>query len=511
MMQILDCTLRDGGYYTDWDFDESAVGAYVRSLNHLPVDYIEVGYRQNPADEYIGCFGYCPVSVLRRIREQTTKKLAVMLNEKNTSVGDLPRLVSPLLGIIDMVRIATAPSRIAAAMTLARWLKQSGFEVALNLMYMSSWDDTLWDDLSQADGIIDVINMVDSYGSVMPSDIAPAIQRMRGATTCKIGFHGHNNLQLAFANTIAAIDSGADIIDSTLLGMGRGAGNLHTELLLAYLNKKHSLPVDFNQLSNAVTAFTPLYEKYRWGTCLPYILSGINSFPQKEVMEWVSNRIYSFNSIVRALENKKDQRADNAKYPVGEASANHSSVLVVGGGRSVERHAAILREYINTSPSTAVVFTTARYANLFEEFYDRSYFVLIGNECLRFSQNVRPELFSGRCVLPPYPRVMGTDVPDFVRDKTFELSEISFVDRYKDSVTAVALQLALNLTRGEILVAGYDGYKGEILLDKEATLMAENEFIFQAFMAVGNRHSIFSVTPTMYKSLPVRSIYQILT
>ena len=76
-MKILDCTLRDGGYYTNWDFDDKIVDAYIRAMNLLPIDYLELGYRNLPSVEYMGKFGYSPVSILKKIREHCTKKLDV--------------------------------------------------------------------------------------------------------------------------------------------------------------------------------------------------------------------------------------------------------------------------------------------------------------------------------------------------------------------------------------------------------------------------------------------------
>lgn len=67
-MQILDCTLRDGGYYTNWDFESSLVDTYLAAVNQLPIDYIEVGYRNKPQAEYMGQYGYCPISTLKHIR-----------------------------------------------------------------------------------------------------------------------------------------------------------------------------------------------------------------------------------------------------------------------------------------------------------------------------------------------------------------------------------------------------------------------------------------------------------
>ena len=138
-MKILDCTLRDGGYYTNWDFNDSVVDTYIQSINMLPIDYLEIGYRNNPSQEYMGKFGYTPLSVLRHIREISTKKLAVMLNEKNTKPEDLDFLLEPIRGLVDMVRIAIDPKNFERAVILAKAIKAKGFEVGFNVMYMSKW------------------------------------------------------------------------------------------------------------------------------------------------------------------------------------------------------------------------------------------------------------------------------------------------------------------------------------------------------------------------------------
>ena len=300
-MKILDCTLRDGGYYTNWDFDSNIVDTYIKGMNNLPIDYLEVGYRNKPTEEYLGKFGYTPVSVLRHLRSISTKKLVVMLNEKSTKVEDLEDLLVPIQGLADMVRIAIDPKNFDRALTLAKSVKELGFEVGFNTMYMSKWNEYegFIDKLGQLDDVVDLFCMVDSFGGVTPQDVKDIFQKVREKTACPIGFHGHNNLQLGLINTLTAIECGADYVDATILGMGRGAGNLNMELLLTYLNKE-GINLDFNVLGDVITAFIPLYKEYHWGTNLPYMISGANSIPQKEVMEWVSNRTYSFNSIVRA-------------------------------------------------------------------------------------------------------------------------------------------------------------------------------------------------------------------
>ena len=509
MLKILDCTLRDGGYYTNWDFSSEVVDSYIQAMNSLPVDYLEVGYRNNPSKEYIGKFGYTPVSALTHLRATCTKKLVVMLNEKNTLPADLDRLLKPIVGLVDMVRLAVDPQNFDRALLLAKAVKSLGFEVGFNTMYMSKWNEYkgFFDKLSQLDDVADLFCMVDSFGGVTPKDVKEIYSKVKNVMSCPIGFHGHNNLQMGLVNTLTAIECGVDYVDATILGMGRGAGNLNMELLLTYLNKGN-LNVDFNVLGDAVTAFQPLFEQYKWGANLPYMISGANSIPQKEVMEWVTNRAYSFNIIVRALNNKKNKLEDNARYPIFTPEQS-PKILIIGGGNSSVGHLGAIKEYICQHPDMSLIFVTARHAAFYKDVSNKKYYCLVGNEAKRLKHNIIAEEFSGICVLPPYPRLMGTDVPEYAETSTFEIPSISFTSSYPDSCTTVALEMALLMGVSELYVVGYDGYKGEILSEKEMELSNENKTLFEAFQE-NTAVTLYSLTPSLYKSLQVRSIYQYL-
>ena len=508
--KILDCTLRDGGYYTNWDFKKNIVDSYIESANILPIDYLEIGYRSKPSKEYLGKYGYLPLYELEDIRPKLSKKIAVMLNEKSTQPQDLEYLLKPIQGLADMVRLAVDPKNFDRSILLAEAIKKLGFEVGFNTMYMSKWKeyDGFLSEIKNLNDIADLFCIVDSYGGVDSEDIKECIAIVRDNTTCPIGFHGHNNLQLGLINTITAIENGVDFVDATILGMGRGAGNLNMELLLTYLNKKYNLEVDFNVLGNVITSFTPLLEEHKWGTNLPYMLSGAHSLPQKDVMDWVSNRIYSFNSIVRALDNKKKKIIDNAKFPTFSAP-KYDKVIIIGGGSNSISHIDAIKTYIKKQESVAVVHATSRHAAYYEDMEVHQFYCLVGSEGKRLQQMVDNNNFTGICVLSPYPRLMGTEVPAFAEKQTFELPEITFTSEYQDSCTTIALQTALFLTTKDIEIVGYDGYKGNILSEKEATLTAENRAIFIDYENFKGK-KLISLTPTIYKELNVLSIYQFL-
>lgn len=506
-MKIVDCTLRDGGYYTQWDFSNDTVESYLHAVNTLPVSYVELGYRNLPSNEYQGKYAYTPVHILRKLRKICNRKIALMLNEKSVNIDVLPKLLSPIEGMADMIRLAVDPRNFKRAVALASAVREYGFEIGFNVMYMSQWQQMpeFLNSLSSVNDLASVFNMVDSYGGVMPEDVCKITSLVRTQLTCPLGFHGHNNLNMALANALTASNNGVEYIDATVCGMGRGAGNLELELLLSVMSKQ-GLEVDFNELGDIVDKFTDLKDKYRWGASLPYMISGVNSLPQKQVMDWVANRTYSFNSIVRALSNQTAGVEDNAKYNVLEKQ-HIDDVLIVGGGQSVTDHAEALRCYLEQHPQTAVIFASTRRLPELDDIDNKCYYCLVGSEAKRMSQNVLDLTKERTCILPPYPRQMGTDVPQLEHVKVHELNKVEFTDEYSDSCTAVALQLALDLTANNVYICGYDGYPNGILSEKESTLSLENRYLFNRFCEHSN-NKLISLTPTIYPSLEKQSLYQ---
>ncbi len=508
-MNILDCTLRDGGYYTNWDFSPSIVKTYFDSFNKLPVDYLEIGYRSNPMKEYLGEYFYCPNYILENVRQQSNKKIVVALNEKDLRPEHMQAVLGSCKGLIDMARIVFDPQNIKRALVLAETIKAMGFEIGFNIMYMSKWkqDKSFQDEIKNVDGIADYLYMVDSYGGVYPKDIIENIEMVKSKTTCKIGFHGHNNIELALINSLTAIECGAEIVDATVTGMGRGAGNLKTELLLTALNANNGLEVDFNALSNVVDAFSQLQKDHEWGTNLPYMVSGANSLPQKDVMEWVTRRFYSFNSIIRALHNQKLKVDDNKKLPVFNPEKKYKTVIIIGGGPNAKSHAKGVKEFIKSQDNVCIVHASSKNAAVYQNVPADQFFCLVGNEGHRLEAVFKDlSKFDGQCILPPYPRKMGTYIPSAVDKNSLELENISFIDTLKDTHTALAFQIALDLGAEKVLVVGYDGYQEKTITQNERILSEENENLFSAFNRIKNV-SLASLTPTNYKNLPVESVY----
>lgn len=511
-MKILDCTLRDGGYYTNWDFSKDLVKAYCKSMESLPIDYVEVGYRSIPLNGYLGEFFYCPSYIMKELKElMPSKKITIILNEKDIRAYHVPELLKPCQEYISMVRIAVNPANFERAIDLAKAVKLMGFEVAFNVMYMSEWKENIsfLNLLEGLDTTLDYFYMVDSYGGVFQEDVKGIINLVKSKTKIKIGFHGHNNLEMALANTITAIDEGCDIVDATITGMGRGAGNLRTELLLTYLNCKGHADIKFGDLSATVALFEDLKKKYKWGTNLPYMFSGAYSLPQKQVMEWVGMNRYPVASIVNALHNKKSFIDDNLSLPELENEKKSNSVLIVGGGNSVRKNKQALRLFLDQKKDLTVVHTGLKYISKFKKVENEQYYALAGFEGDKLLDAIGDlDISNRRFVYPPHPRKMGTLIPKETITSSYELPSIDFTNASDDSPLAIAVQLAINLQADTIYFIGFDGYDTNIN-KSQFKLVQENQNIFLDLLGIESIQAL-SLTPSKYNELKHSSIYCLL-
>ena len=511
-MRILDCTIRDGGYYTNWDFDQSLISEYCKSMEELPIEYIEVGYKSIPLKGYLGKYFYCPVYVLEELKNlMPSKKLAVILNEKDIRPEHINKLLLPIKSFVTLIRMAVDPNNFERAVKLAKAVKALGFEVAFNVMYMSNWkkDSSFLDLLEGLDDTLDYFYMVDSFGGILPNDVKEITQLVKSKTNVPLGFHGHDNLHMGLINSITAIEEGCDIIDATITGMGRGAGNLKMELLLTYLESQNKIKLNFNILGNVVASFEELRKKHEWGTNLPYMFSGAYSLPQKEVMEWVSKRAYSLNSIIQALHNQKENISDNIKMPEFLEKKSIKTAIIIGGGESAKVHAKAIKQLIKLQRNDiCIIHSSSKNANHYGSVPVKQFFCLVGNEGYRLNKVFNGELIDKvhKCVLPAFPREMGTYIPEDLKKKTFELKRIDFIQKYFDSHFALALQTAIQIGVKEVFLVGFDGYS-DIVSNKEFELANENNYLIEKFMKTNIK--LVSLTETRY-NIELQSIYKLI-
>ena len=147
--------------------------------------------------------------------------------------------------VLDMIRVACYVHQVDKAIALAEICMEKGYEVCINLMAVSKVNEMALDEALQdiSKCKVPIIYIVDSFGSMYSQNIEHLVRKYSAALAGKtLGIHAHNNMQLAMSNTITAIIENCNMLDATLLGMGRGAGNCPIEILIAFLkNPKYRL------------------------------------------------------------------------------------------------------------------------------------------------------------------------------------------------------------------------------------------------------------------------------
>ena len=511
-MQFLDCTIRDGGYYTQWDFDQKLIKTYLRTVDQLPIDYIELGYRSLPMPDYYGEYFYCPDHVFQLAQDFAPhKKFCIILNQKNTSPTDIQTLIGPIAEKIHMVRIAVAPAKVAEAIVLAKEIKTYGLKVCLNFMYLSTWEnlDFLSSNSGQLEEYADFIYLVDSYGGCTPEQIRKTILEVQSLLSCSLGFHGHNNLELAMANTLAALDSGVEIVDATFMGMGRGAGNLKTELFLTYMASHLGFQFEINALSQLMDGLDELHQQYQWGTNLPYMMSGAYGMPQQDIMDWISTRRYSLSNIVQALGNRQLGIADNKTLAAYKFSGDKKCALIIGGGKSVIKHLSAIMDFVSKSMAT-IIHSSTRYVDQIDGSSDDIY-CMTGNESARLESKIKNGLNNECvCVYPPAPRKMGTFLPRQGNKLCLEKLPQPHDLEDLDSPLALALSICLEANFEQVFLIGFEGYANEKNIDAgKMKVSQENQQILDHYQAL-IPGTITSLVPTNYRGLNVESLYSLL-
>ena len=284
-IKVLDCTVRDGGLINDHYFEDHFVREIYKAISAAGVDYMEIGYRASKkilSPDQFGKWKFCEEDEIKKAIDgiESNTKLSVMVDIGRVEEEDiLPCKDS----VVDMIRVATYVKDVDKAIALANEASGKGYEATINIMAISrALDQELDEALAQIEeeSKVSAVYIVDSFGSLYSENIHYLVDKYKKfVKTKEVGMHGHNNQQLAYANTIEGIRKGCNYVDATIYGIGRAAGNCPLELLIGFLkNPKFDLRPILDVISKE---FIPLREKEEWGYIIPYALTGMfNEHPR---------------------------------------------------------------------------------------------------------------------------------------------------------------------------------------------------------------------------------------
>lgn len=236
---ITDTTLRDGNHTVAHSFSPDEVARIAKGLEESGINIIEVGHGDGLTGSSInyGLTKFSDFDIIRAAAKVLSKaKLAVLLIPGIGTVEDLEKARK---AGAEVVRVATHVTEADVAAQHIRAAKKMGmFTVGFLMMaHMADTDRIVTEALKMESYGADVIYVTDSAGAMLPAEVTRKISALKKVLKVPIGHHSHNNLGCAIANSLAAVEAGATYIDGSLSGLGAGAGNTTTELLIAVLNK----------------------------------------------------------------------------------------------------------------------------------------------------------------------------------------------------------------------------------------------------------------------------------
>ncbi|GAB5459472.1 MAG: hypothetical protein Hens3KO_25020 [Henriciella sp.] len=381
-LKILDCTLRDGGYYNAWDFDRGLVDLYLQQLARGGVDIIELGFRFTDTSKFYGPYAHTSEAFLETLDLPEGPLYGVMLNASDYLTDhwqdDIKRRFVPAVeSKISLVRIAAHIHQVLDCGPLVAELKQLGYQVGLNIMQISQASEEKTREIIKRieSEFVDfeALYFADSLGNLRPEDITRIVTIFKDHTTKAVGFHGHDNINLGVANSMTSIEAGATWVDATITGMGRGAGNTQTEYLATELKHRKLADLKCIHIHQVATGeFSEMQKHYGWGTNLFYYEAGLRAVHPTYVQQMLSSKRFEAIDILSMIETLGDSSMNlsysdqnietaftqflsnaNGKDDISGRWAGRD-IILVAGGPNARKHWAGIKEFAAKSQAVVV-------------------------------------------------------------------------------------------------------------------------------------------------------------
>ena len=467
MLKVLDCTLRDGGYVNEWNFGENNIAKIVNSLNNAGVEIIELGFVKPGIDNSADLTIKPSINNFDNLATDNNKLYAVMINYGECFSNDLPFACDTS---IKAIRIAFKKKDRKEALVLSKELLNKGYMVFLQPMVSLSYSNDEFVNLIKEANIIKpyAFYIVDSFGEMNESQLGHYLSLANNFLNkdINLGFHSHNNLQLSFSNCKAFINNNKVhnlIVDSSIYGMGRGAGNLNTEIFLDYLNNNCSKTYLVNPIINVIDLYFDklLKEKY-WGYSIPFYISAKHHTHPNYALFLDNKKTLTFFDIERIISSIRVERRDTfdkeyisslyIQYQEKETYSDYKSlaiilenkkIVLIGPGPSI-RNLAKLPNECNDAIFIGV----------------NHYPTTIKCDYFFFSNNKRYNQFDkiGKTIITSNIYKKGDYIMPY-----FEL--INNNDFVFDNSLLMCLKLMIKIKAKHVFLAGFDGYSDNSIND----------------------------------------------
>lgn len=519
-INLLDCTLRDGGYYNNWFFSKELIDEYLKVMDMINIDYVEIGFRFLDKVKTKGPCAYSDEIFLRSLKIPKNLKIGVMINaadfidQKNITNNLKNKFIPKKNSLVTLVRIACHYYEIKKILPVINWLKKSGYIVGVNIMQIPELT------FNQIKNIVkelknskaDLLYFADSMGSLDSKKTKKIVKTIKSLWRGPLGIHTHDNMGKALENSLTAINNSVNWIDCTVTGMGRGPGNTKTENLILELDRKKENLI--NLLNLIKKYFDPLKEKYKWGSNFYYYFAGINSIHPSFVQEMLSDNrfdpedIYYNLNYLRTLGGKKFSKE---LITVGQnyykkknkgnwepiKSLKDKNVLIIGPGSSTIKFKSKIIKFIKKNNPVVLVL------NAINSVPKKYVYANIACHSLRMLSDINKYRKINKYLITPF-STFSKNIKLKIGSKkilNFGLQVKNNRFKFEKNYAVLPNSLAITYTLGictsgqckKILLAGLDGY------DKINPKKFEMDHVLESYKIEKKARKIVSLTPTSYR------------
>lgn len=527
---LLDCTLRDGGYYNNWDFSKDLVNDYLKAVADSGIKYVEIGFRSLKENKLNGPNFFSRDNYIDILNIPKSLKIGVMINisEIISSKGNFNKVLSNLFenhkkSKVNFVRLATHFNEISEAVEICKILKKKKFKVIINLMQISEQSE--FNIISAVKKINEakpsVLYFADSLGAMNAADVSKCIKTIKSYWRGEIGIHTHNNLGNAISNSITAVENGTSWIDSTVTGMGRGPGNSETEYMIIEMSKLSKKKYNLLPITRIINKyFLPLKARYNWGPNPFYYLAGKHRIHPTYIQEMLTIKMDD-NEILEAIRQLKQK--NGSKYDVNLVKSEFQKPIKLTKGNWIPKNKLASKEVLLISSGPKLV----EYKKEIEKFINKNKpYVIALNTQVKINKKLidlhvacNPLKFMGE--VNQYKKITSplvapiTIFSDQLKNKLKKIKVLNFGIGLKDGsfkfyntcanipklyTVAYALSIVASGKAKKVFLAGFDGYQKN---DRRLKIVDE---IFQNFQKTKATPALTAITPSAY-NIQKKSIY----
>ena len=471
-IKILDCTLRDGGYINDWHFGKTPIKRIINKLSNSNIDIIECGFlRDLPYNKDKSIF-----NDVEQIKTLITKKDTNKIYVAMIALGDIdPKKIAPCDGTsLDGIRITFHKDDWGKEKEAVKILMKKGYKVFVQPVGTTTYTD------KELIELIDKVNdlnpyafyLVDTLGVMYNNELLRlfSLADRNLNKDIAIGFHSHNNLQLAFSNAQALVllqTKRNIIIDSSVFGMGRGAGNLCTELIAEYINDNVRKKYDIIPLLEIVDNFlSPIFGQASWGYSVAYFLAAIHNC-HPNYATYLLNRstmtVKEINKILKSL--KEDKRNLYDKDYIADLYIKHQSHSVDDINSRIQLKKKLIDNNILVlAPGITLRSEKDKIKRYIEKYHPKIISVNFVNEeynaDIVFVSNLKR--FKNICDLPQDKIIITSNIKNEVTGNSISIidyaSLLNETKEIEDNAGLMLLNLLTDLDIKNVAIAGMDGF-----------------------------------------------------